>query len=582
MDGRRTASFAGGVATLQRELLASDTFVPPGQDLEFVATFSGGANQNAGFGPDAADDRWALFGTSSGGALFALTYDGVTPTSTPLPGSWLGAPHRFRIEWASALVNFYIDGTLVATRAQSISSMMRPVFSERHSGTHTLVINSVRLAPYATAGTFTSRVLDAGAPTVWASALSDTSVPTGTTLDLSVRFGDTAAPDGTWTSFGSVALGNATLAGTSRYAQYRIVMTGTADSTPELASITLSGAELAAQPSLSVTGATVVEGNSGAADGVHGLALRPHVQPGERVVIRPGRHGIVAQRLPGGFRHSHHPGRSAHGGFVVPITGDAAVEADETFAFTLTAPVNASLGQALATGTILDDDLPSVSIADAAATEGDSGTRTRCLRCRCRLPAFHTVTVPFATANGTAVAPQDYTSTSGVLTFPAGTTTRDINVPVVGDTRHEASKNFTVTLGSPVNAVIQDGSATGLIADNDPIPAVTIDDISATEHDSGTAAASVTVRLSRDSDQVVTLSYATADGTATSPADYTASSGTVTFAPGEITKTIAVSMSATRSTNRTRPSPSSELARECDHRRRGEHWTIIDDDPTPR
>ena len=131
---------------------------------------------------------------------------------------------------------------------------------------------------------------------------------------------------------------------------------------------------------------------------------------------------------------------------------------------------------------------------------------------------------------------------SGVLTFPAGTTTRDISVPVVGDTRHETSKSFSVILGSPANAVIQDGTATGLIVDNDPIPAVTIDDVTATEHDSGSAAASVTVRLSRASDQVVTVSYATADGTATSPADYTAASGTVTFAPGETTKTIAVSI----------------------------------------
>ena len=72
-------------------------------------------------------------------------------------------------------------------------------------------------------------------------------------------------------------------------------------------------------------------------------------------------------------------------------------------------------------------------------------------------------------------------------------------------------------LGSPANAVIQDGSATGVIVDNDPIPAVTIDDLSITEGDSGSLVASVTVALSRASDQVVTLSYATTDVTAASP-----------------------------------------------------------------
>ena len=71
---------------------------------------------------------------------------------------------------------------------------------------------------------------------------------------------------------------------------------------------------------------------------------------------------------------------------------------------------------------------------------------------------------------------------------------------------------------------------------------MTIDDLSTTESDSGTVAASVTVRLSRASGRVVTVSYATTDGTAASPADYTASSGTLTFAAGEVTKTISVSV----------------------------------------
>ena len=242
MDSRRYSIVRRRHRDLQRELLASDDFSAAGARPRVRRDILGRRGQNAGFGPDVADDRWALFSTQNGGALFALTYDGVTPIDTLLPGSWLGSPHRFRIEWASALVKFYIDGTLVASQAQSISGTMRPVFSEFSSGAHTLV-DRLRpdWRPYATAGTFTSRILDAGSPTVWASASSVTSSPTGTTLDLSVRFGDTPTPDGTWTSFSSVALGNATLGGTSRYAQYRAVMTGTGDMTPELASITLSG-----------------------------------------------------------------------------------------------------------------------------------------------------------------------------------------------------------------------------------------------------------------------------------------------------------------------------------------------------
>ena len=123
-----------------------------GQDLEFVATFSGGSAQHGGFGLDFNDNRWAIFSTQNGGALFARTHDGVTPTDTLLPGSWLGSPHRFRIEWASAVVNFYIDGTLVASHAQAIAGQLRPAFSDFSSGGDSLVIDSVRLAPYATSG----------------------------------------------------------------------------------------------------------------------------------------------------------------------------------------------------------------------------------------------------------------------------------------------------------------------------------------------------------------------------------------------------------------------------------------------
>ena len=142
---------------------------------------------------------------------------------------------------------------------------MRPAFSEFSPGADALLVSSVRLAPYATAGTFTSRILDAGSSTVWASASSVATTPAGTTLALSVRFGDTPTPDATWTSFSSVALGSAALTGTSRYVQYRAVMTGTGDTTPELASITLSGTAVAPLPTVSVTGGSIVEGNSGSA-----------------------------------------------------------------------------------------------------------------------------------------------------------------------------------------------------------------------------------------------------------------------------------------------------------------------------
>ena len=153
------------------------------------------------------------------------------------------------------------------------------------------------------------------------------------------------------------------------------------------------------------------------------------------------------------------------------------------------------------------------------------------------------VTVSYATTDGTASSPADYTAGSGTLTFAAGEIAKTISVSVAGDTVDEPDETFAVNLSAPVNATIADTQGIVTIVDNDPIPVMTIDDLATTESDSGGLVASVTVRLSRASDRLVTVSYSTADVTAATPADYTATSGALTFAAGEMTKTISVSVS---------------------------------------
>jgi len=75
-----------------------------------------------------------------------------------------------------------------------------------------------------------------------------------------------------------------------------------------------------------------------------------------------------------------------------------------------------------------------------------------------------------------------------------------------------------------------------------PKPSVAIDDATAAEGNAGTTTLSFPVSLSAASRQPVSVSYTTADGTATSPADYARASGTLTFAPGETQKSVAVSV----------------------------------------
>src|SRR5262249_43706264 len=148
-----------------------------------------------------------------------------------------------------------------------------------------------------------------------------------------------------------------------------------------------------------------------------------------------------------------------------------------------------------------------------------------------------TVTVNYATANGTAVAPGDYTSTSGTLTFASGVTTQTITVPVVGDTLGEANETFFVNLSGANNATIADNQGVGTIT-NDDLPSIAINSVSVTEGNTGSVNAVFTVTLSIASTQTINVNYATANGTAVAPGDYTAGAGTLSFPPGVTSQTI--------------------------------------------
>jgi hypothetical protein len=207
-------------------------------------------------------------------------------------------------------------------------------------------------------------------------------------------------------------------------------------------------------------------------------------------------------------------------------------EATETFAVNLTNAGNASISDNQGTGTINDNDPPSLTINDVGVNENNSTIATATFTVTLTPAASQTVTVSFATSNGTAGAPADYAATSGSLSFPAGTTTRTITVNVAGDTLDEANETFNVNLSNATNASIVDGQGVGTINDNDTAPSFSINNVTVNESNSGTVTAGFTVSLSTASGQTVTVNYATAAGSATTPADFTAASGTLTFPAG--------------------------------------------------
>jgi uncharacterized repeat protein (TIGR01451 family) len=226
----------------------------------------------------------------------------------------------------------------------------------------------------------------------------------------------------------------------------------------------------------------------------------------------------------------------------VAVRGDVTDEKDETLQMVFTGSTDMVVLTPQVTGTIVDDDGPvTVSIGDAAVTEGNTGTVDATFTVTLSDESGQEVRVGYATANGTAATGTDFVSASGTAVFPPGTTSQTVSVQVKGDLLDEPAEGFFVRLSSPLHATIGDGEGEGRIEDDDEV-LIAVNDVRLAETDSGTTPATFTVTLSVPSVFPVTVQYATANGTALTPADYTAASGTLTFAPGTTSQTVAVSV----------------------------------------
>ena len=114
---------------------------------------------------------------------------------------------------------------------------------------------------------------------------------------------------------------------------------------------------------------------------------------------------------------------------------------------------------------------PALTVADATVSEPSEGTAANLAFVVTLAPASsETVTVAYATADVTATAGSDYTATSGTLSFAAGETAKTISVPVLADAQDDGGETLTLTLSTPSGARITDGTATGTITNDGPIP----------------------------------------------------------------------------------------------------------------
>jgi hypothetical protein len=183
---------------------------------------------------------------------------------------------------------------------------------------------------------------------------------------------------------------------------------------------------------------------------------------------------------------------------------------------------------------------PVLQISDKTVSETNAGSANAIFTVTLSAASTQIITVDCATANGTATAGADYTATSGTLTFNPGQTSKSVTVPILGDTLDEDNETFVVNLSNAAGATIDDAQGAGTIADNDASATVTIDDVAIAEGNTGTSNAVFTVSLNKIVGRTVTVRYATTNALATAGADYIAASGTLTFNPGETTKTISV------------------------------------------
>ncbi len=188
---------------------------------------------------------------------------------------------------------------------------------------------------------------------------------------------------------------------------------------------------------------------------------------------------------------------------------------------------------------------PTVSLSVNPASIAEA-TGTATVTATLSAAAASATTVNLATSGTATGSGTDYNLSSSSITIAAGQTTGTATVTAVQDTLDETDETIVLDISSVSggDGATESGSqqVTVTITDDDAEPTLSIADVSLTEGNSGSSAMTFTVSLSTASSKAITVAYATADNTATAGSDYTAVSGTLTFNPGETSKTFNVNI----------------------------------------
>jgi hypothetical protein len=296
---------------------------------------------------------------------------------------------------------------------------------------------------------------------------------------------------------------------------------------------------LSGQPTLYIGDTWVTEGNDGTTTAAVVVSLSQPRRQGVTVNYSTQNGTAVAgadYRAASG-RLTFGPGETSK---TIPIAviGDRTVGDGSYFLVNLNGVKGGRIADGQGVVSIADDE-PRLSVGNAYAAEGNTGTTPFAFTANLSAAYDRAVSVDYATADGSAAAGSDYTAAAGTVTFAPGETSKTITVLVNGDRLIEPTETFSVNLSNPSsNSAIGWGVGTGTVVDDEP--QVYIGDVA--NYWGDTSPFTFTVTLSAVPDEAVTVEFATADGTAVAGVDYANTSGTLTFAPGETSKTITVEL----------------------------------------
>ncbi|MBN3891619.1 MAG: DUF4347 domain-containing protein [Nostoc sp. JL31] len=302
------------------------------------------------------------------------------------------------------------------------------------------------------------------------------------------------------------------------------------------------------QPTITISDVSIAEGNIGTTSNAN-FTISLSNPSYQQVTVNYNTNDGTAQVADSDYNSASgiitfNPGETSKT-LSIGIIGDNKSETDETFSVNLLGATNAAIADNLGVATIINDDnQPTISISDVSVSEGNTGTTTNAnFIVTLSNASYQQVTVNYNTNDGTAqVADSDYNSASGIITFNPGETSKTLSIGIIGDNKSETDETFSVNLLGATNAAIADSLGVYTIIDDDSQPTITISDVSVTEENTGTTTnANFTISLSNPSYQQVTVNFNTIDGTAdATDSDYNPASGTITFNPGEISKTLSI------------------------------------------